>query len=213
MHAFDANQVGLGGLNLVEASAGTGKTHAITSLVIRLVVERGLGIEQVLVVTFTEAAAAELRDRVRTRLSRALRRFSAATDGALTGARAADDADSALDAQLRSVVDDQTIQARLDMALKRFDEAAIPTIHGFCHRCITESAFESGGLFESELVPDLSTLRDEVVRDYWTLQTFEAPRELLERLEAHRLNLAACQNLAERVVSNPQLRVLPHVVA
>lgn len=213
MHAFDANQVALGGLNLVEASAGTGKTHAITSLVIRLVVERGLGIEQVLVVTFTEAAAAELRDRVRTRLSRALRRFSAATDGALTGARAADDADSALDAQLRSVVDDQTIQARLDMALKRFDEAAISTIHGFCHRCITESAFESGGLFESELVPDLSTLRDEVVRDYWTLQTFEAPRELLERLEAHRLNLAACQNLAERVVSNPQLRVLPHVVA
>ncbi len=210
MRAFNANQVALAGLNLVEASAGTGKTHAITSLVIRLVVERGLGIERVLVVTFTEAAAAELRDRVRTRLSRALRRFSGA-GSARVDALPVDAADQELDAQLRSVTDDATICARLDMALKRFDEAAISTIHGFCQRCLTESAFESGGLFESELVPDLSTLRDEVVRDYWTLETYDAPPELLERLGAHKLTLAACQNLADRVVSNPALKVLPYV--
>ena len=57
--------VPLGGTVLVEASAGTGKTHAITSLFLRLVLEQGVPVQSILVVTFTEAATAELRDRLR----------------------------------------------------------------------------------------------------------------------------------------------------
>ncbi|MCA9639199.1 MAG: UvrD-helicase domain-containing protein, partial [Myxococcales bacterium] len=109
----------------------------------------------------------------------------------------------------RSVLPDDALKPRLELALGRFDEAAISTIHGFCHRCLTEIAFESGGLFESELVPDLSVLRDEVVRDYWTLETHAAPAEFLQQLAAHKLDLKACQRLADRVVSNPELLVLP----
>ncbi|MBW6496217.1 MAG: UvrD-helicase domain-containing protein, partial [Burkholderiaceae bacterium] len=55
----------LSGRNLVEADAGTGKTWTLVGLVVRALVERGLGIEQILLVTFTRAAAAELRSRVR----------------------------------------------------------------------------------------------------------------------------------------------------
>ena len=56
------------GVSLVEASAGTGKTYAIAMLVLRLVVEEGIPLERLLVVTFTKAATAELRERIRKRL-------------------------------------------------------------------------------------------------------------------------------------------------
>src|SRR5690348_7297507 len=56
------------GKRVLEASAGTGKTFTIASLVLRLVAEEGLGIDAILVVTFTEAATTELRERVRARI-------------------------------------------------------------------------------------------------------------------------------------------------
>ena len=56
------------GITLVEASAGTGKTFAITMLVLRAVVELQVGIDRILIVTFTKAATEELRLRIRTRL-------------------------------------------------------------------------------------------------------------------------------------------------
>src|SRR5690606_23099553 len=62
----------LDGVRLVEASAGTGKTFTLATLVTRLVVERGLRVGQVLAVTYTEAATQELRKRIRERLQLAL---------------------------------------------------------------------------------------------------------------------------------------------
>src|SRR5262245_14873853 len=75
VRAFDVLDAALEGSTLVEASAGTGKTFAIATLFVRLLVERGLNVDQILVVTFTEAATAELRDRVRSRLGQALSSF------------------------------------------------------------------------------------------------------------------------------------------
>ena len=74
MPAFDPVTVALGGTNLVEASAGTGKTFTIATLFVRLVLERELDVDRILVVTFTEAAAAELRGRIRERLLQAANR-------------------------------------------------------------------------------------------------------------------------------------------
>ena len=71
---FEPNQYPLdGGVRLLEASAGTGKTFALAHLVLRLVTERKLNLKELLVVTFTEAAAAELRDRIGRRLNDALK--------------------------------------------------------------------------------------------------------------------------------------------
>ena len=64
--------LGDGGTTFIEASAGTGKTHALTTLVARLVVEEGQGLDRILVVTFTRAATAELRDRIRRTLGAVL---------------------------------------------------------------------------------------------------------------------------------------------
>ena len=63
----------LDGVRLIEASAGTGKTFTLATLVTRLVIERGLRVGQVLAVTYTEAATQELRERLRLRLELAAR--------------------------------------------------------------------------------------------------------------------------------------------
>jgi ATP-dependent exoDNAse (exonuclease V) beta subunit len=73
LRPFEANSFPLDcGIRLLEASAGTGKTFALAHLVLRLVTEEGLSLRRLLVVTYTEAAAAELRDRIGRRLQEAL---------------------------------------------------------------------------------------------------------------------------------------------
>ena len=130
----------LAGTQLVEASAGTGKTWNLCALVLRLLLERGLALPQILVVTFTNAATAELRERIRGRLRETLE--------ALSGRGTADaDGDPFVPALLRTMrargLDDATMAARLDQALQSFDEAAIHTIHGLCQRVLADNA--SGG--------------------------------------------------------------------
>ena len=71
--------VSLDAPTLVEASAGTGKTHAITTYFVRGVLELGLTPDQILVVTYTKAATAELRVRARDRITQALLRENGAT--------------------------------------------------------------------------------------------------------------------------------------
>ena len=55
----------LGGVQLIEASAGTGKTHTLATLYARLVISARLEVGQILAVTYTRAATAELRERLR----------------------------------------------------------------------------------------------------------------------------------------------------
>ena len=71
MRQLDQTTLSLEGTHLIEASAGTGKTHTIASLYLRLLLERELNVNQILVVTFTNAATAELRGRIRGRLREA----------------------------------------------------------------------------------------------------------------------------------------------
>jgi exodeoxyribonuclease V beta subunit len=58
--------------NAVEASAGTGKTYTIEQLVLRLVIDEEIELDRLLVVTFTEKATGELKNRLRARLEKAL---------------------------------------------------------------------------------------------------------------------------------------------
>jgi exodeoxyribonuclease V beta subunit len=124
---------------IIEASAGTGKTYALEHLVVDLVLSGRARIEEILVVTFTEKATAELRRRVRTKLSELLR---APTD---PEARPSSGSSWCIDAQARR---------RLYEALCAFDCAPISTIHGFCQRVLSEHAFESRRLFEETLVEE-----------------------------------------------------------
>ncbi|MEW6219977.1 MAG: exodeoxyribonuclease V subunit beta [Thermodesulfobacteriota bacterium] len=149
----------LAGTHLIEASAGTGKTYAITGLYLRLVIEAGLGPEAILVVTFTEAATKELSGRIR----QVLATFLAILDGA----PASEPFLAGLLARLPGEEGRQQVAARLRLALRRLDLAAIHTIHGFCRRVLQEHAFESGALFETELADRDQELLAEIVDDFW----------------------------------------------
>jgi len=146
----------LGATYLLEASAGTGKTWQIEALVVRLVAEYGVPIERILVITFTIAATAELRERVRRRLAKAR--------DALAGSQSP--ADDVVFAHLWS--DASMRSARLlnvTRALSAFDLAPISTIHAFSQRTLEQFAFESGLEPGLELLVDTSALRRELVAD------------------------------------------------
>lgn len=141
---------------LIEASAGTGKTYTITTLYCRLLA-RGYPVESILVVTFTEAAAAELKLRIRGRLSHTL-------EGLLEPP--CDNLDD-LAGFFRLQDDVLLIRQRLQLALTCFDQAAIMTIHSFCLKALKENAFESRSLFDIELVPDRSLFLRQISFDFF----------------------------------------------
>ncbi len=123
----DVDQIDLDRHGLIEASAGTGKTYTIENMVVRLLMEKpDLGLENILLVTFTEKATCELKSRIREKIE-----------------------------QVRALPDvPPAAAARLAIARDTFDTAPIHTIHGFCHTILTNFAFETDALFQTDQVDD-----------------------------------------------------------
>jgi exodeoxyribonuclease V beta subunit len=192
---FDVFGPILPGTTLLEASAGTGKTWSITTLVVRLIAEAGFRAADLLIVTFTEAATEELRERVRLRLSEAARAL-AAPPGA--------PADTGLEAWAGGLGDGPRAAAAhaIEAALQELDQAVICTIHSFCHRTLTELAFEAGAEIGLELTQDLSPVLDELVDDLITLDLVDLPhaewRLMVEGLGWTRATLGELARLALR---------------
>ncbi|MFT3897537.1 MAG: exodeoxyribonuclease V subunit beta [Thermomonas sp.] len=155
----------LSGVRLIEASAGTGKTFTLATLFVRLVVERGLRVGEILAVTFTEAATQELRKRIRERLQLALELFDAPETG---DESAAAQLTRQLLAAQREIEGDAALKRRLRQATLDIDLASVFTIHGFCARVLREHALESGSAFDApELLADDGGLRAELAADLW----------------------------------------------
>ncbi|MFZ2450068.1 MAG: exodeoxyribonuclease V subunit beta [Methylovulum miyakonense] len=148
------------GVNLIEASAGTGKTYAIAMLVLRFVVENNVNIKNLLVVTFTKAATEELKERIRSRLAEAKR--------AVSGDPNADPAVATWLGQIDVAPEDA--KQRLVLALLDIDQAGIFTIHGFCQTVLHHYALESGQLFDAELTGDLANIKQACADDFWRQQ-------------------------------------------
>jgi exodeoxyribonuclease V beta subunit len=200
---FDAATIRLDGKNLVEASAGTGKTYAITTLFVRLVVEKGLAPADILVVTFTDAATAELRDRVRRRLGEAERAFAAA----LRGEPVADEAlGKIVTARGEKLGEDL---ARVRLALENIDDAPISTIHGFCQRVLHDHALATRVPFGAELVPDLGELVDDVLFDFWQRNVAFGPESLARQAAMLGVDLPRLRRLFEEVRRHPRVTVVP----
>lgn len=184
--ALDPLTLPLNGHRLIEASAGTGKTFTIALLYVRLVLgpqdtddqtafPRPLTPPEILVVTFTNAATMELRDRIRARLVEAAEHF-------LLGGSS--DSDDPL-VRLRDQWPREQWAAcgrRLQLAAEWMDEAAISTIHSWCHRMLGEHAFDSGSLFSLALETDQSELELEVARDYWRTFLYPLDTESLTQI-------------------------------
>ena len=163
VQAIDPLSVDLNGINLIEASAGTGKTYTIAILFVRLVLETHIPVDKILVVTFTEAATGELRDRIRKRLAETLTAFEQGHSD-----------DELLQKLLQKYPQHDEAISYLKLAIRGFDEAAIYTIHSFCRRTLQDNAFESGILFELELVKDQKPLLKQIVEDFWRQYIYPA---------------------------------------
>lgn len=157
---------------LIEASAGTGKTHTIASLYLRLLLQAGtpesnfsraLRVEEILVVTFTEMATEELKERIRSRIYE--------TKQALLAYRQQDsslvDQDPLLQQIVSHIADIDLAITRLTLAEQNFDLAAIFTIHGFCRRVLMQYAFNSGVSFDLKIVTDESDLLQRLTNEIW----------------------------------------------
>lgn len=181
LHRLDPLTFPLAGQQLIEASAGTGKTYTITALYLRLLLGLGnlsdkpLGPEQILVVTFTEAATEELRDRIRQRI----------VDARTALLDENEPKDPLLKALKMQVADIQQAIRLLEQAARQMDEAAIFTIHGFCQRMLKQHAFESGALFENELTQDDLPLIRNAVLDFWRSQIYPLSPQLTELIYKH----------------------------
>ncbi|HYD50724.1 MAG TPA: UvrD-helicase domain-containing protein, partial [Terriglobales bacterium] len=200
MSSLDPLALPLRGTTLIEASAGTGKTHTITTLYLRLLLEAQLTPAQILVVTYTNAATAELRGRVRSRVRQAMT--------ALAGGAVEPSLEQLVRARRAHGDLDGDVQ-RLGDALNSFDEAAIFTIHGFCQRVLQENAFESGVAFDNELLTDISPMVEEVVCDFWVSRLSSAAPLHVAGLRHAGLTLAKLQNLSFRLLSHPSITLLP----
>ncbi len=198
----------LDGTHLIEAAAGTGKTHTIVSIYLRLLLERELPVERILVVTYTVAATAELRDRIRERLVGLegwLRRLLADEVGP---PHTTEDWDLELARTRVAAGQGPADLARVVLAVRSFDRAAVFTIHGFCQRALGEHAFESGSSFDSELLSDQSALLEEVAADFYARTFYTAPHDLAREVSAA-LTPARLVELARRVTARPDVVLQP----
>ena len=127
---FDPMTAPLVGANLIEASAGTGKTYSIAILALRLIIEENIPIDKILMVTFTRDAAAEMELRVRNFIREGLQILKIISDGGENF----EGLDSQIVEMLKANKDLQETQQRLKFALVQFDKAAIYTIHSFCSK-------------------------------------------------------------------------------
>lgn len=197
--ALDVFSCPLTGTTLIEASAGTGKTWAITGLFLRLIIERGLPIQHILVVTFTKAATAELRERIRDRLRDVL---SALHHHPQAPSTPSDPFIHSLLNQALTQFDPSTVQQRLEAALALFDEAAIYTIHGYCQRALDDAPLTAGQPFERTLSEDQPWGR-EVTQDFWRTHIATQEDAELAHYLSTRLSPAMLETQLRRRLSKP----------
>lgn len=191
MSAVAPELVSLDAPTLVEASAGTGKTYTITTYFVRAILERGLMPEQILVVTYTKAATAELRVRSRKRILQAI----ALLDDPSEEPDALHEVVSKAVARLgRHGAED-----RLRNALSQMDQASIMTIHGFCQRLLQDHPLLFGIDFDFEVAQDVASMYSELAVDFWATDLYDKPDWLLRTLDAKNVgtdHLAKLANVA-----------------
>ncbi|MCP3945158.1 MAG: exodeoxyribonuclease V subunit beta [Desulfobacteraceae bacterium] len=205
MTPLDPFNLDLEKITLIEASAGTGKTYTITTLVARLVAQ-GFAIESILVVTFTEAAAAELKLRIRGRLSQCL---------AQDWPWESDSPQKAKADELVQFFNDQPdpglIRRRLAHAVSCFDQACIMTIHSFCFHTLKDNAFESGAYFNLELLTDSSLFFDQVCMDFFMTRINDMDPLMLKFLAQKGVTPENFKSVFRQVVTRLGIDIIPNI--
>ncbi len=201
MIPFDAIKCPLSGVNLIEASAGTGKTHALTALYLRFILEAKLTPDRILVITYTKAATAELKRRIRKMLQEA--------QAAFTTGNAANSFLLDIFNRYPTASERERIAGKLLRALVNFDEAAIHTIHGFCQRILVENAFESSTMFDVEPIDDQQELELEFVEDFWRKNFYRNDPAIVCYALSRGISKTYFLQLLKSAMNKPASRIIP----
>ncbi len=180
MNKFDVINQKLEGKYIIEASAGTGKTFSIAILYLRMLLFSNTDVKDILVVTFTNAAVAELRIRIRDFILFAYQNFDQSEEQS-------DDLICIILQQAKQQTIDQHnnpwwLKDRLLLALDNMDHAQIVTIHSFCQQVLTEHAFQSGVSFSFELQENLNELIQEAALSFWRDIYSQLDADLISKL-------------------------------
>ena len=171
---------------LLEASAGTGKTYAIAALATRFLAERGdLDVTQLLMITFGNHAAGELRSRVFERLQRTHRFLNRHLAGEDTSG--ADDVDLLLMA-----TDAEARRDRLAVALAHYNEATITTTHAFCETMLRELGVLADWDRDEKVGPDDRDIASQCAADTYLRLYRDDPQPPLTPGQAIKVGVAAC---------------------
>jgi len=141
---------------IIEANAGTGKTYTIVGLFLRLLLEKDLKVDEILVVTFTNKAASELRERILESLREAKKLLNGGTEPE----------DAFLRELLEKTDDREEAVKTINDAILNFDDSLISTIHGFCQKVLKEEALLAGSSFDAEISREDNQL-EEATEDFW----------------------------------------------
>lgn len=197
MTGFDLGGVLPVGTVVLEASAGTGKTHTIAALATRYVAEGAVRADQLAVITFSRVASQELRQRVRLRLRSTADLLSSLLSGGHVPT-AADPAD-----QILGSGNGEVLQARLDRlnsALADFDQTSVMTIHDFCQHALHGLGILAAQDPQASLLEDLTPLRLQTTRDLYLARYANAPVPPFTLSEADDIAAAAVGTLDAALV-------------
>ena len=165
---LEPHTIPLTGRHLIEASAGTGKTFNITRLYLRLLIEKKLDVQHILVMTFTRAATEELRGRIDQTLRQAESEWGTLGEH------------DPFFHSLEQKYSKESVGLLLRNALLHLDEAAIFTIHGFCARVLKQHAFSSDVSLDIDMEADTGELALEGLRDWFrTIAHDESYQQLM----------------------------------
>lgn len=216
-HTFDLTAPIPRGRVVIDASAGTGKTFAVAGIVTRLLIEDGIAIDEIVITTFTRAAARELRSRIRDRLVQAV----AVLEHGPSEQDAADPVVIAI-RQTDDPAERTTRLARARAALTDFDSASIGTIHSLCQRLLRLAGYDlqlddepdSNDRLIAEVINDLLVTEAVAGRTGFdarrltllVAKALDNPRALLWVEDPSDLELQACVTVVERVLDEVRRR-------
>lgn len=172
------------GLHLIEASAGTGKTYTLSSLMVRIFLEKYLP-RQVIATTFTRAAAAELKSRIRARLVETYRYLD--TKRSLTEKEILLQAEQESDLLLQHVLKHFATRIayaceRLKLVIDQLDELFVGTLDSFSQKLLREFAFESGKIERAQITDDAKAYSRQLIHDVLREWIQSQPQTVIDAL-------------------------------
>ena len=197
MKELDPLLIPLEGTYIIEANAGTGKTYAISNIFLRMLLEKGIDVENILIVSFTEAATNELRHRIRKRLLEALDSLiNPPSDPFIK--------------KLREKIEDlQRAVEQLRRSIRNLDRLHISTIHGFCRKVISDNSFESGTLLDTRLIGDQQFIKQEIISDFWRDYIYQESPLFIDFLRKNGFDPENGLSLIDQYLIRPYIKLLP----